>query len=67
MSVMELFDFVIDPTISDEFVDEYLEKVPLSLSLCLQIILFFCTIYLGCVQVLVLLATVICSFCTVAC
>ncbi|XP_078168539.1 uncharacterized protein LOC144563046 [Carex rostrata] len=26
MSVMELFDFVIDPTISDEYVDEYLEK-----------------------------------------
>ncbi|KAF3327685.1 Serine/threonine-protein kinase RIO1 [Carex littledalei] len=26
MSVMELFDFVIDPTISDESVDEYLEK-----------------------------------------
>jgi hypothetical protein len=32
MSVKELFDFVIDPAISDESVDEYLEKVTLSLT-----------------------------------
>ena len=31
MSVKELLDFVLDPSISDDAVDEYLEKVYLSI------------------------------------
>lgn len=46
MTIRELFDFIVDPTIDDDSVDSYLEKVrvmPRCLSL-LQVFRFCCSL-----------------------